>query len=410
MAHALLGAIEAYATGNNVAAGAAGAVSGELAAKIITEKLYQTNPENLTESQKQTVSTLSQLASGLAGGLVGDSTSSAISAAEIGKRAVEDNFLSEKEITILDKLAQKKVLTPEDVELIMSIKMKDKVSDALLTKYQKAPTSLTPQEHQQLVYWVNEAAAWQPETAKNILKMDVTGAAIKYSTPELEKKYQAAHRIYSSLDYQFGKSTLEGLAVLGNSGNAIIKGVTTVETLARGISDKAFITALQAEKAANKLSPLISEGIYYSYNPYSTAMTKSIGEGIESISKITPKQYFNGVLIGSGTNIGAQYFVNGKIDYSEALKPGLSTPYLIYTPIGTSLILGNALTAIDTKLSNNGNTYLEDQNKYLRSTILGNLIQNTLPKNIRNSTFGIIINNFSGEVINQDKKEVDKNE
>ncbi|MGY6772366.1 hemagglutinin repeat-containing protein [Gallibacterium sp. ZY190522] len=410
MAHALLGAIEAYATGNNVAAGAAGAVSGELAAKVISEQLYQKSPEQLTEAQKQTVSTLSQLASGLAGGLISDTTAGAINSAEIGKRAVENNFLSEKEITILDKLAQKKVLTPEDVERITSIKMKDKVSDALLTKYQHDPTSLTPQEYQQLMYWVNEAAAWKPETVKNILKMDVTGAAIKYSNPELDKKYQAAHRIYSSLDYQFGKSTLEGLAVLGNSGNAIVKGVTTVETLARGISDRAFITALQAEKAVNKLSPLISEGIYYSYNPYSTAMTKSIGEGIESISKITPKQYFNGVLIGSGTNIGAQYLVNGKIDYSEALKAGFSAPYLIYTPIGTSLILGNALTAIDTKLSNNGNTYLEDQNKYLRSTILGNLIQNTLPKNIRNSTFGIIINNFSGEVINQDKKEVDKNE
>ncbi|KGQ31609.1 hypothetical protein P375_07205 [Gallibacterium genomosp. 2] len=64
-----------------------------MAAKIITEKLYQTNPENLTENQKQTVSALSQLASGLAGGLVGDSTSSAISAAEIGKRAVENNSL-----------------------------------------------------------------------------------------------------------------------------------------------------------------------------------------------------------------------------------------------------------------------------------------------------------------------------
>ncbi|OBX06851.1 hypothetical protein QV08_08950 [Gallibacterium salpingitidis] len=37
MAHALLGAIEAYATGNNAAAGAVGAVSGELAAKLITE-------------------------------------------------------------------------------------------------------------------------------------------------------------------------------------------------------------------------------------------------------------------------------------------------------------------------------------------------------------------------------------
>ena len=231
MAHALLGAVEAYATGNNATAGAAGAVGGELAAKIITEQLYQKTPEQLTEAQKQTVTALSQLASGLAGGLISDNTAGAINSAEIGKRAVENNFLSEKEITILKKLAQKKVLTPEDVERITSIKMKDKVSNALLTKYQQDPTSLTPQEYQQLMHWVNESAAWQPETAKNILKMDVTGPAIEYSNPELDKKYQAAHRIYSSLDYQFGKSTLEGLAVLGNSGNAIIKGVTTVEAI-----------------------------------------------------------------------------------------------------------------------------------------------------------------------------------
>ncbi|WP_231924950.1 hemagglutinin repeat-containing protein, partial [Gallibacterium salpingitidis] len=92
MAHALLGAIEAYATGNNAAAGAAGAVSGELAAKLITEQLYQKSPEQLTEAQKQTVSALSQLASGLAGGLISDSTAGAINSAEIGKRAVENNF------------------------------------------------------------------------------------------------------------------------------------------------------------------------------------------------------------------------------------------------------------------------------------------------------------------------------
>ncbi|MFU2138030.1 VENN motif pre-toxin domain-containing protein, partial [Gallibacterium anatis] len=133
MAHALLGAVEAYATGNNATAGAAGAVGGELAAKIITEQLYQKAPDQLTEAQKQTVSTLSQLASGLAGGLISDNTAGAISSAEIGKRAVENNFLSEKEIAILDKLAQKKALTPDDVERITSIKMKDKVSDALLT-------------------------------------------------------------------------------------------------------------------------------------------------------------------------------------------------------------------------------------------------------------------------------------
>ncbi|KGQ63121.1 hypothetical protein IO48_02700, partial [Gallibacterium anatis 4895] len=313
IAHALLGAIEAYATGNNAAAGAAGAVGGELAAKIITEQLYQKAPDQLTEAQKQTVSTLSQLASGLAGGLISDNTAGAISSAEIGKRAVENNFLSEKEIAILDKLAQKKALTPDDVERITSIKMKDKVSDALLTKYQQDPTSLTPQEYQQLMYWVNESAAWQPETAKNILKMDVTGPAIEYSNPELDKKYQAAHRIYSSLDYQFGKSTLEGLAVLGNSGNAIIKGVTTVETLARGISDRAFITALQAEKAVNKISPALQ---WLEKHPIAseTLIAGTVSTGFDVYNdKFTPEgAMMNYVLSGitAGKSLSKQLSIN----------------------------------------------------------------------------------------------------
>ena len=101
MAHALLGAVEAYATGNNATAGAVGAVGGELAAKIITEKLYNKSPEDLTEAQKQTVTALSQLASGLAGGLISDSTAGAINAAEIGKRAVEDNGLLSGQVSDL---------------------------------------------------------------------------------------------------------------------------------------------------------------------------------------------------------------------------------------------------------------------------------------------------------------------
>ncbi|TNH21015.1 hemagglutination protein, partial [Testudinibacter sp. TR-2022] len=98
MAHAVLGAVEAYATGNNVAAGAVGAASGELAAKIITEQLYGTTADKLTEEQKETVSALSQIAAGLSGALVGDSTQSAVAGAEIGKRAVENNYLFKHEV------------------------------------------------------------------------------------------------------------------------------------------------------------------------------------------------------------------------------------------------------------------------------------------------------------------------
>ncbi|MFZ7216113.1 VENN motif pre-toxin domain-containing protein, partial [[Pasteurella] aerogenes] len=94
IAHAVLGAVEAHITGNNAAAGAVGALTAEAAAPLIMQTLYGTEkPENLTDSQKQNVANLSQIAAGLSGGLVGDSTGSFVAGAEIGKRAVENNSL-----------------------------------------------------------------------------------------------------------------------------------------------------------------------------------------------------------------------------------------------------------------------------------------------------------------------------
>ena len=93
IAHAVLGAIEAHVTGNNAVAGAVGALTAEAAAPEIMKVLYNTDePESLSDSQKQNVANLSQIAAGLAGGLTGDSTASGIVGAEIGKRAVENNL------------------------------------------------------------------------------------------------------------------------------------------------------------------------------------------------------------------------------------------------------------------------------------------------------------------------------
>ncbi|WP_064799202.1 VENN motif pre-toxin domain-containing protein [Serratia plymuthica] len=102
-AHAVAGALVALVSGNNVAVGAAGAASGELAAKIISEQYYGKAPSALTEAEKQNVSALSQLASGLAGGLIADSTAGAVSGNVAGKTAVENNFLSSKDVLNLHK-------------------------------------------------------------------------------------------------------------------------------------------------------------------------------------------------------------------------------------------------------------------------------------------------------------------
>ncbi|WP_170993622.1 hemagglutinin repeat-containing protein, partial [Escherichia coli] len=95
IAHAILGGAAAAMQGNNVAAGAAGAATGELAARAIAGMLYPgVKQSDLSEEQKQTISTLATVSAGLAGGLTGNSTASAAVGAQSGKNAVENNYLS----------------------------------------------------------------------------------------------------------------------------------------------------------------------------------------------------------------------------------------------------------------------------------------------------------------------------
>ncbi|EHP9825996.1 hemagglutinin repeat-containing protein, partial [Escherichia coli] len=92
-AHAVVNAALAVAQGNNALAGAAGAATGEVVGMIATQ-MYGKPVSELSETEKQTVSTLATVAAGLAGGLVGDSGASAVAGAQSGKTTVENNALS----------------------------------------------------------------------------------------------------------------------------------------------------------------------------------------------------------------------------------------------------------------------------------------------------------------------------
>lgn len=92
-AHAVVNAALAVAQGNNALASAAGAATGEVVG-IIATQMYGKPVSELSETEKQTVSTLATVAAGLAGGLVGDSGASAVAGAQSGKTTVENNALS----------------------------------------------------------------------------------------------------------------------------------------------------------------------------------------------------------------------------------------------------------------------------------------------------------------------------
>lgn len=126
IAHAILGGAVAALQGNNAAAGAAGAVTGELAANAIAGMLYPDVKDlsTLSEEQKQTVSALATISAGMAGGLAGDSTGSAVAGGLAGKNAAENNSLAhvlaaaekEKPGTIAKYQAAREAMCKQDPE------------------------------------------------------------------------------------------------------------------------------------------------------------------------------------------------------------------------------------------------------------------------------------------------------
>ena len=103
MAHALLSAVEFQVTGKDPLTGAIAGVTGEATAEIIA-RAYGKPVSELTANEKENISTLSQLAGGLAAALTakangttaeqGGNFLAATAGAETAKRAVENNYLS----------------------------------------------------------------------------------------------------------------------------------------------------------------------------------------------------------------------------------------------------------------------------------------------------------------------------
>lgn len=104
VAHAILGGVVASLQGNNAASGALGAASGELIAAAIKDAYYPGTPvSQLSEEEKQTISTLASISAGIAGGIAGGDTVSAANGAQAGKNSVENNYLSYDEAHVFDR-------------------------------------------------------------------------------------------------------------------------------------------------------------------------------------------------------------------------------------------------------------------------------------------------------------------
>ncbi len=201
---------------------------------------------------------------------------------------------------------------------------------------------------------------------------------------------ETAELIYSSPSMVFGAKPIA-------MGTAKATGAVANEVARIGGDIKYVAGELGKDvKAGGDLVNRLTAGI--PHNKYVFGVTDRIGQGIESIENITPKQYIFGSSVGYLASSGAQYIVHGNIDHSKSLKVGLATPYTLYTSPLTSLSLGAFTTAVDTKLSN-GNTYLSDQTKYLKNSLLSEGAGNYLPKQLEPAK--PIINTITNEILNE---------
>ena len=168
MAHALLSAVEFQVTGKDPLTGAVAGVTGEVTAQILTQAIYNKTPNQLTANEKENISTLSQLAGGLAAALTakangttaeqGGSFLAATSGAETAKRAVENNYLYNGEVNSLVKELAKAEKEGKDTRPIFEkyAKLSEKNRQEILKICGNNPACYIP--HIQMMQSGDEAA------------------------------------------------------------------------------------------------------------------------------------------------------------------------------------------------------------------------------------------------------------
>jgi len=219
MAHAVLGAVIARAGGNTALAGAAGAVVAEETARLIREELYDgLSNEQLTQEQKQTISALATLAAGIAGSVTGKDALSAVASAQVGKNAVENNFLSPADQTLLDQLRQQRLGGDTRVSVaqkLVALDKLDQISNALMERYRLHPEAMSDADKAQLNSYLQEYTyalinAYGPEVAQAKIDALTRSGPLKQSDTVAYASYSAEKQ--ASLDRLYPGGLIEQMS------------------------------------------------------------------------------------------------------------------------------------------------------------------------------------------------------
>ena len=162
VAHAVWGAVEAYSANQNAAAGAGGALAGEVMADVIAKELYGKKPNQLNREEKEVVSSVSQAAGALVGGAAANSSQGIGVGLTTAKNAVENNLLSKNEdeelFNISEKFEKAKELKQKEKNRGGELLKKDSYINFLIRLNQKDPSQLTEAQKNYLAVELHKIA------------------------------------------------------------------------------------------------------------------------------------------------------------------------------------------------------------------------------------------------------------
>jgi hypothetical protein len=204
----------------------------------LTEQLYGKDPKDLTASEKETISALSQVVGALSAVAVADNSSDGYRGAEVAKSAVENNFLGKAERAELRRLSEKEILTIEEAIKAKYFFDKNAHSEKLLKQYQDNPDSLTFTQQQELFTYLGHYGI-APEQIVRLQKP-------AYS-PEMTLDYRDFKARVDNVIAQnnlphirIGDGITTGIATLGaTKGAQLIPGSTKVVLGISGVSSVA---------------------------------------------------------------------------------------------------------------------------------------------------------------------------
>ncbi|MER2950361.1 VENN motif pre-toxin domain-containing protein [Morganella morganii] len=194
---------------------------------ILAEYIYNKQPGELTEREKENVSAWATLASGLAGGLAGGDTQSVANAAQAGKTTVENNYLSDKDITTFTEKYANAKTEGEREQLLSDLKMLDteKQKQALATAIPVNEQKAELEKLKVLQASPDCNTQCQQLVAYSISELEPVANNTELHKNNLSKAVLASVIVAFTLDKPSSGKVSQGTAATGKTGSSAIEDI-----------------------------------------------------------------------------------------------------------------------------------------------------------------------------------------